>query len=161
MDNVETPRGLLIMALQDLHDGECAMVERLPTVRLHGADEGFRALLEQDAARSAQQREGLAQMLRSMNSGTGAEPNIWLRAILDDADNDAATIARGPLRDMALVGALRKGKQSQRVSYETAIVLARQQGNDDAQTALEGMAASAQETDTALAQVLARLGAGL
>ena len=161
MAEVETPRALLVMALQDLHDGECAMAERLPTVRDNCADDALRALVESDATLSAQQRDAFEEMLSDLNEGTGDEPNIWLRAILDDADNDADTIKRGPLRDIALVGALRKGKQSQRVSYETAGALAARLGMDEARAALDRVAKGAEETDTALAQALARLSAGL
>lgn len=161
MADVETTRDLLMMALQDLHDGECAMAERLATVRGHCADDDLHALLGRDETRSAQQRDAFAAMLRSFDEGTGDQPNIWLRAVLDDADNDADTIARGPLRDIALVGALRKGKQSQRVSYKTAIALARVLGLDETEAALTRMAEHAETTDTALAEVLARLSAGL
>ena len=63
-------------------------------------------------------------------------PNIWLRAILDDAARDYETIVPGPLRDIALVGAFRKGQQSARVSYETAIGLARVTGRSDIETRL-------------------------
>lgn len=65
------------------------------------------------------------------------------------------------MRDIAIAGALRKGKQSQRVSYETAIALARRLGKKDADTALSRMAQEAEETDTALAQALALLSTGL
>lgn len=158
MDNVGTPLALLIMALQDLHDGECAMDERLWTVRDHCTDERMRMIVERDAARSAQQRDRLARIIRSLDEEAGNTENIWLRAILDDADNDADTIERGPLRDIALAGALRKGKQSQRVSYETAIVLAERLGKREAVEALQDLAKGAEETDTALAEALVRLG---
>lgn len=39
MAEVETTRDLLVMALQDLHDGERAMVERLGTVQGNLADD--------------------------------------------------------------------------------------------------------------------------
>ena len=44
--------------------------------------------------------------------------------IIDDAHRDSRSILAGPLRDIALIGAFRKGKQAERVSYETAIMLA-------------------------------------
>lgn len=158
MDNVGTPLALLIMALRDLHDGECAMDERLWTVRDHCTDERMRMMVERDAGRSAQQRDRLARIIRSFDEEAGNTENIWLRAILDDADNDADTIERGPLRDIALAGALRKGKQSQRVSYETAIVIAERLGKREVVEALQDLAKGAEETDTALAEALVRLG---
>lgn len=161
MPDVETARGLLVMALHDLHDGECAMAERLPAVRDNCACDGLRSLVESDATRSARQRNTFEVTLRRMGEGPGNDPNIWLRAVLNDAENDADTIARGPLRDIALVGALRKGKQSQRVSYETAVALAASLGMDEARADLSRMVKGAEETDDALAKALARLNAGL
>ncbi|MXO76065.1 DUF892 family protein [Altererythrobacter aerius] len=161
MAEVETTRDLLVMALQDLHDGERAMVERLGTVQGNLADDALRTIVAEDEDRSARQRDALTQALGTLDADAGDTENIWLRAILDDADNDAETIARGPLRDIAIAGALRKGKQSQRVSYETAIALARKLGKKDADTALSRMAQEAEDTDTALAQALALLSTGL
>lgn len=159
MAEVDTMQGLLVMALQDLHDGECAMAERLGEVRENTADEGLSTIVERDTGRSEQQRDQMAAMLRELGEEPGEAENIWLRAILDDADGDAETIARGPLRDIALAGALRKGKQSQRVSYETAIALARKLAMEDAAATLSRMAEGAEETDTALAEGLTRLSA--
>jgi ferritin-like metal-binding protein YciE len=144
-------------ALQDLHDGECAMAGRLGEVRGHAADAAMRALIAEDAARSESQRNAIGAMARALDADPDGATNIWLRAILDDADNDAETIAAGPLRDIALAGALRKGKQSQRVSYETAVALARRLGREQDAGALAAMAEAAAATDAALAGALHRL----
>lgn len=160
MAEVESSKALLIMALQDLHDGELAMAERLPKVREHARDEDFRQLIDRDRERSAGQRDSLAGVARSLDAEPQDEPNIWLRAILDDADNDAGTVAAGPLRDIALVGALRKGKQAERVSYETALALARHLELDKAAGTLARIRDEEQAADDALAQVLERLASG-
>lgn len=161
MANVDTPRALLVMAVQDLYDGECAMVERLDNVRSCLADEAMRELVEQDTARSGTQREALADIARALDAAPDKAENVWLRAILDDADNDCTSIVQGPLRDIALAGALRKGKQSQRVSYETALALACRLDLAEAAEALGAMIDAAQETDTALARALTRLSGGV
>ena len=67
------------------------------------------------------------------------------------------TIAAGPLRDIALVGALRKAKQSERVSYETAIALARALGLGDAAATLETIRDEEHAADAALAGLLTAL----
>ena len=48
-----------------------------------------------------------------------------MKAVLDDAKRDTKTVAQGDMLDVALLGALRKGAQAARVSYETAIALAK------------------------------------
>jgi ferritin-like metal-binding protein YciE len=157
MAEVESAEALLVMAVQDLFDGENAMVERLEAVRGHAADQAMRELIAEDCGRSGRQRETLAGIAGDLDAEPGGATNIWLRAILDDADNDAKTIAHGRLRDIALAGALRKARQSQRVSYETAIALARRLKLAEAARALEDMATAAARSDAVLAAALARL----
>lgn len=161
MAEVETARDLLIMALQDLLDGEMALVERLPSVDDAAREPEFKTLIADDRTRSQTQHDRLFSILQSLGEAAGDSPNIWLRAILDDADNDAQTIAAGPLRDIALVGALRKGKQSERVSYETALALAERLGLGDAADNLRRSRDEEQAADDALAHMLARLVEGL
>lgn len=157
MAEVKNTTALLIMALQDLHDGELALEQRLGAVRDNARDGEFRGLIEDDRDRSIRQRETLAMTARSLGGEPQDQPNIWLRAILDDADNDARTITPGPLRDTALVGALRKGKQAERVSYETAMALARRLKLDEAANSLARIRDEEQEADDQLAALLERL----
>ena len=157
MAEVATTEALLVMALQDLHDGEAALSERLPDVEGSARDQALKTLIAEDRSRSEGQRDRLRALLREMGEDQGDSPNIWLRAVLDDAANDAATVAAGPLRDIALTGALRKGKQSERVSYETAIALAARLGMAEAAETLRGIRDEEQAVDEALAQVLERL----
>lgn len=157
MADVESAPALLVMALQDLLDGERALAERLPNVAGASRDAGLKTLIEEDRARSRCQGERLSTMLAALGESEGDSPNIWLRAILDDADNDAESIAAGPWRDIALTGALRKAKQAERVSYETALALARHLGHEQAEGSLRESRDEEQAADDALARILDRL----
>jgi ferritin-like metal-binding protein YciE len=157
MAEVETPTALFVMALRDLYDGENALAGWLPSVRENIEDADLAAIVGEDHERSERQRSDLAGILRALGEMPGGPPNIWLRGILDDARNDIATIASGPLLDIALTGALRKGKQSERVSYETAVGLATMLGLDDAARMLRTICDEEAATDAALAEVLERL----
>lgn len=160
MGKATDARGVLVMAVQDLHNGECALVERLPKIRAEVADSAFAAEIAADADRSARQRERLERIADALGEKAEAESNVWLRAILDDADNDIASIAKGRWRDVALVGALRKAKQAERVSYETAIALAARCGMADAAADLTAIRDEEQAADETLARLLAKLTAG-
>jgi ferritin-like metal-binding protein YciE len=129
MADTDTPRALLIVALQDLHDAELAWMERAAELQ-RNASYRIGTYLAEEARAAQAQAERLAAAIAALNGEVEGPPNIWLRAILDDAARDADTIAAGPLRDIALVGAFRKGKQAERVSYETAISLARRMNLD-------------------------------
>jgi ferritin-like metal-binding protein YciE len=68
-------------------------------------------------------------------------------------------IEQGPLLDMALIGAFRKGVQANRVSYETAIALAHSFGFDDAERALTTSRDQLAGTDETLAGLLREIAA--
>jgi ferritin-like metal-binding protein YciE len=161
MAEVEDVRALLVMAVQDLGDAEAAMVERLAAVRVNARDAELQDIIAADETLSADQQQVLAAIARELGAEPKGTRNIWLRAVLDDADNDAKTIAPGPLLDVALAGALRKGKQSERVSYETAVRLAERLDMDEAARALAAIRDAEAETDAALAEAQKRLCAGL
>ncbi len=156
MTDVNSLPALLINALQDLHDGEAALVERLPSIADQITNDNLRALLDQDAINSAEQQRRIANLIVRRDGDIEGAPNIWLRAILDDADRDTDNIEKGQLLDIALIGAIRKAKQAERVSYETAIALAESLGDTDAAT-LEVIRDEEASTDAALAEFLAQL----
>jgi ferritin-like metal-binding protein YciE len=156
MADVNSMPGLLINALQDLHDGERAMVDRLPAIADHVSDDGLRALLDEDAINSAEQQRRIANLISRHDAEIDGAPNIWLRAILDDADRDTENVEKGNLLDIALVGAIRKAKQAERVSYETAMALAANLGGADTAT-LEAIRDEEAAADGALADCLVRL----
>ena len=160
MAQIDTPRGLLAMALRDLLDAETALMERLPFVLSHANDGAFQAFIAADQKRSIKQRDRLEALVRSLGAELKTEPCVWMRAVLDDADNDAATIAAGRWRDVALVGALRKGKQSERVSYETALALAEHLGLNDAAATLRTIRDEEAAADKTLAALLRALSTG-
>lgn len=161
MAEVETARALLLMALTDLLDSQAALAERLPVVLANASDAAFKRVIAEDRDRSAGRRGDLDRMIRDLGGDPEAGPCIWMRAVLDDADNDAATIAQGVLRDIALAGALRKGKQSERVSYATAMALAERLELEDERAILTTMRDEAQRVDEALAELLRELCGGV
>lgn len=125
MGKTKTTLQLLVVALQDLQDAEAAWGERGPRLAADAGPEVAR-FLEAEVDRARDQAKRIAHLLAALGEPVKGDPNIWLRAILDDAARDIRSTAAGPLRDTALIGAFRKGKQAERVSYETAIALAAQ-----------------------------------
>lgn len=152
MAKTVTARELLVVALQDLNDAEHAVTERLPSF---GTDisPGLANYLAEERERAARQAARLEAALRQLDAAMTDAPNIWLRATLDDAARDYETIAPGTLRDIALVGAFRKAKQSERVSYETALGLAAAIG----ESALEADLRHSRDEEAAADERLARL----
>jgi len=155
MSKTATTEQLLIVALQDLLDAKRAWEEKGGSLR-DGAGWQVRAFLDQDLARSARQAETLGRLLGELGGEVEGNPNIWLRAILDDAERDIASTVSGPLRDTALIGAFRNGKQAERVSFETAMALAAKLDNAPADAALTEIRDEHAAADADLAELLAR-----
>lgn len=119
---VVSHHALLTVALQDLHAGEQLWLERLPTLR-DKAGTALQRFIETECARAAAQAQQLKEIASGLDINIDGSSNLWMIGILDDAKRDSDTIEVGDKRDIALVGAFRKGKQAERVSYETAIAL--------------------------------------
>ncbi|WP_374944403.1 DUF892 family protein [Sphingomonas sp.] len=119
MTQTASAASLLHAAVQDLHAAKRMQVERLPEL-VDTAGEKLAALIVQEGARAAAQ----AARIESAGVDAAGPRNLWMAGILDDADRDARSHEAGRLRDIALVGALRKGKVAEIVSSETAIALA-------------------------------------
>lgn len=135
MKKTSTVQELLIVALRDLNDGEHAVVERISSFAA-GVSPALARHIDDERERATRKYARLEKALDALGASPTDAPNIWLRAELDDAVRDYETIVPGPLRDIALVGALRKAKQSERVSYETVIGLAAVTGNADLEASL-------------------------
>ena len=156
MPKTKTVQELLIVALQDLNDGEHAVVERIASIA-RKVSPGLARYIIKERERAARQSTRLEKVLEELDAAVTGAPNIWLRAVLDDAARDSRTIVHGPLRDIALVGAFRKAKQSERVSYETAVGLAKATARTDLATSLQLSHDEEATADATLAQLLEEL----
>lgn len=146
MTRTASRAALLHVALQDLHAGKRAQGERLPALADAARDPELRALLTAEVDRVAAQAERLAEAGGDM----GGPENLWIAGILDDAERDARSHQPGPLLDIALLGAVRKAKAAEIVSGETALALARAEG----QAAIAAAAAANCEEEIAADRAL-------
>ena len=139
---------LLHVAAQDLRAGAEMLEERLPAVRDAATDAALKAVIDRELTEA---RERVARL------PGGGPTNLWMKGVLDDADRDARSHQPGPVLDIALVGAVRKAKAAEIVSYDTAIALAeRLEGGAMAATLTAGRAACVR-ADAALRVRLAAL----
>lgn len=112
---------LLQVAMQDLLQARRTLVDRLPVVIAAASDPRLRTMLA-ELSRAAE--EGGAD-LRACLSEDGP-PCLWAGGIMDDAERDTHAHRSGVLKDVALVGAVRKWLAADIVSLETAVALAGQ-----------------------------------
>lgn len=120
MTGTASTAALLHVALQDLHAGKRMQAERLGRIGEAADDATLRTLIAEEAARAARQ----AVRLEALADPRGAPANLWIGGVLDDAERDASSHQHGRVRDIALVGAIRKAKAAEIVSGETALALA-------------------------------------
>lgn len=124
MTQTASAAGLLHAAVQDLHAAKRLQAERLPPLA-QAAGPDLAALIKAESVRAEVQ----AARIERAGVDTSGPANLWMTGILDDADRDARSHQAGRLRDIALVGALRKGKAAEIVSGDTALALAAETGN--------------------------------
>jgi ferritin-like metal-binding protein YciE len=153
MSSTDTPDKLLIACVQDLYAGAILMAERLPRLVPVIQDAALASLLQEQVALSQAQADALQQTDRD----TDGPANLWMKGILKDAKRDSKSIAPGPLLDIALIGAIRKGFAAEIVSYETAIAVAGALGDTSVRTAAEQNTIQRQEADHALRELLATI----
>lgn len=159
MTRTTTPPELLMDCLYDLWDGERLLCARLETIREHAADPGLAACLVEIRSQAECDMATLKEAIRGLDVPEPDTPNIWMEGILNDARRDTQSIARGPLLDAAIVGAVRKALVAAKVSYETAIAVAQNQGLWDTALMLFRLCAARQDRDDELSELLARLAA--
>lgn len=155
-----TSLDLFVVALQDLHDGECAWTDRVGGIAERIDDDRFADAMRSEIGQGRERAGRLQTIATALRVDIAGAENIWMRAILEDAHRDTTMIEHGSLLDIALIGAFRKGVQADRVSYETAIVLARSLGLNDAERALTLSRDQLAETDDTLAGLLGKIAAG-
>ena len=106
---------LLRVALDDLREGRRSLACRMQKVAVATNDavtrETFRTLI----TRSNEEANILGQMLGDPDG----KPNLWANGIMDDALRDVASTAQGRVRDVAVIGAIRKFLAADIVSLET------------------------------------------
>lgn len=149
MGRTNTREALFTSCVQDLHAGELLLVERLPEILDYADDPPLRDILNAQITQSRLQ----AERLRASGEDVAGPPNLWMAGILDDAHRDTQSIVAGPLLDVALIGAIRKAKAAEIVSYETAVATAEALGDPGAAICT----AILQEERTADAALHARL----
>lgn len=116
---------LLIVALQDLWQARCVVRESMDAIAIATTDSETRAVFEDIHTAAIDEQKALL----ALASDPGDTPNLWAGGIFDDACRDVATTAQGPVRDIALIGAIRKLLAADIVSLETAIQLAAPRGS--------------------------------
>jgi ferritin-like metal-binding protein YciE len=149
-----TPLALFILAVQDLHDGDCVWSDRVRGIADRIEDDRFAAVMQSEIGQGRERAGRLQTIATAQRFDIAGAENIWLRAILEDAHRDTTMIEQGPLLDIGLIGAFRKGVQAERVSYETAVALAHSLGLDDAERALTTSRDQLVGTDETLAGLL-------
>ncbi len=117
---------LLVVALQDLREARGVVVERMPQIVTATRDPATRSVFDELIARSDGELTTFSRILKNPNG----EPNLWAGGILDDACRDVASNEAGPVRDVALIGAIRKLLASDIVSLETAMALSLSEDGD-------------------------------
>ncbi|WP_305097615.1 DUF892 family protein [Croceibacterium aestuarii] len=140
---------LLRVCVQDLHAARRTAADRLPGVTRHAGTE-----LAEKLGRLGADFADEAERFEASGLSLDGPDNIWMAGVMDDAERDTRSIEPGPLLDIALIGALRKGIMADAVSLETALELAQVLGQQELAASLQEMRERAGSSDAAMAALL-------
>ena len=138
---------LLTVCIQDLHAGEKMLSGCLPRVAEHANDPALAVLL----ATLRDEAVAAAAALADTGRHEGGAKNLWMDGICKDAVRDTGSIEPGVLLDAAIVGAIRKAKAAQIVSYETTVAVAGLLEKENVHGALTAIREQAVRADARLA----------
>ena len=147
MSKTDSYDALLTVCIQDLHAGETMLADTMPELTKAVNDPALAAVFER--VRSGAERA--AERLAETDRHQGGAKNLWMDGITSDARRDTRSVEAGPLLDAALIGAVRKAKAAQIVSYDTAIAVARALKKKDFADTLVSIRRAAQTLNRALA----------
>ncbi|MCW2381809.1 MULTISPECIES: DUF892 family protein [unclassified Sphingobium] len=133
---------LLTVCLEDLYAGRVLAAEALPSI---AAAVGLPVSQLVDALAGSWRDQ--ARAINALEPIDDPAENLWMGGIVKDAHRDTETIPQGSLRDIAIVGAVRKAVAADAVSLETAIAIANTLSHERAQEALSAMRTHAHATD--------------
>lgn len=150
MTRTASAAALLHAALQDIHAGKRDQVGRLPTA---ARDPELRDVFDAERASASK----AAARLEAAGSNPAGPANLWMKGVLDDAARDADSTEPGRLLDIALAGAIRKGKAAESVACDTAIALAHAIGDDQLVDVARAIKEQAATAETAFLRVIERL----
>ena len=152
MTQTSSAASLLHAAVQDLHAAKRLQVGRLPKIARAAGDRLAALIAGEITLVEAQLRR-----IEAAGVSTAGPNNLWMAGVLDDAERDAKSHQAGRLRDIALVGALRKGKAAEIVSDETALALAAETGDPAIEAVVRANREEEIASDRALKALLRRL----
>ena len=149
MSKTDSKKGLLQSCIQDLHAARQVAIERLTCIAGEAGDELAGQLRD---LRQAFRDE--AERMEATDISLEGPENLWMAGIMEDAERDTRSVERGPLLDIALIGAVRKGVAADAVSIETAVAVARSLDRGDLAEQLQVMRERAKASDEALRALL-------
>lgn len=149
---------LLQLCLWDLGAGARLAAERMPGILSFAcASQLHKGLL----LLVAEWRQRGAQLSRLSKKKEGPD-NLWMAGMLDDAHRDCETLPKGPILDIAMIGAVRKMLHAEAASIETADRLAAGLSEGEIKDQLLTCSNSCDNRDTRLRKLLDELtGVGL
>lgn len=147
MPDVTDMRALLVDCVQDLREGEAVTLERLPRIAKSVRSDAVADILRRRLAAAQGRADDLDAIAKDLGVDARGPENLWMSAMLEDGKRDTEMVEGGPLLDIALIGAVRKMVVASRVSYETAVAVARRLGAADAERRLGRACAAEADAD--------------
>ncbi len=144
---------LFITQLRDLYDGEDQIIETLPKLIDKANSPDLKSALQEHLDITRQQKNRLEQIFNSLGQKPSGETCKGMKGIIKEGD-DLVSEAHDPaVRDASIIAAAQRVEHYEIAGYGTVRTYARQLGNQNFATALEGILQEEKEADLKLSQI--------
>jgi ferritin-like metal-binding protein YciE len=141
---------LLAVQIQDLYDAEKQLVKALPKMAKAAQSEELRSGFEEHLEATKGHVTRLEQVFQSLDAKPKTKSCEAMKGLVAESQETIDGHESSDVRDIALIGAVKKVEHYEMAAYQTAIKLAETVGDDTASELLGETLSEEEETDQKL-----------
>jgi ferritin-like metal-binding protein YciE len=147
---VNTLKDLFEEEIRDLYDAEKQLVKALPKMAKAAKSEELRSGFEEHLEATKGHVTRLEEVFRSLDTKPKGKTCEAMKGLVAEGQEIIDENAAGELRDIALIGALKKVEHYEMAAYQSAIKLAETFGDESVSELLNEILSEEEETDRKL-----------
>ena len=126
----ETFHGLFIEELQDILHAENQLIKALPKMAKAAADESLKAGFLAHLEETKDHVDRLEKVFKSLGEKAKGKPCKAMKGLVEEGAEAISEHEKGPVRDVALIGAAQRVEHYEIAAYGTVVAMAGLMGHD-------------------------------
>jgi ferritin-like metal-binding protein YciE len=157
MSKLKSLHDLYVEHLQDLHSAEVQLLKALPTMAKAAHDPALKAAFEEHLDQTKIHVERIEGLCRQLHVTPKGETCKAMQGLVEEGDEVIEENEKGPLRDVAIIGAAQRVEHYEIAGYGCARSYAEVLGDQEATAILQRTLDEEGDTDHRLTEIAATL----